>query len=359
MKKIVLIGSTGSIGRQVIGVVKNHPTEFEIIALCAGVRSDALARQAQELGVPVYVNDAQAAAIPEADLIFNAAAGFAGLSYSLAALSHGKTLALANKETLVCAGELALSEAEKHGGKIIPVDSEHSAIWQCLSFNTRAPMKRLIITASGGALRGMKREELGKVTYEQVLSHPTWKMGPKITVDSATLANKGYEVIEAHMLYGAPYSKIETVIQPTSIVHSLVEFEDGAVLAQLGYPSMEIPIQLALSYPERLKTNVPPMDFGRPFDISFEPLVRSDYPLYDLALSCGERGGLYPLAFNAADEVAVHAFLDGEVSFTDIFGIVEGAVEKTPSARADNAGILVNEDMEARIRAREIIKNIR
>ena len=360
MKKIALIGSTGSIGRQVIEVCRRHPDEFKIVALVAGRESQTFSRQVCELN-PVYygVNDSSLAKIDEADIVFNAAGGFAGLKYSLAAIEAGKPLALANKETLVCGADIVLPLAKERGVNIIPVDSEHSAIWQCLNFNAKAPLKRLIITASGGAFRGYSKERLKSVTPAEALNHPTWKMGAKITVDSATLLNKGYEVIEAHALYGTPYADIQTVIQPQSIVHSLVEFADGAVLAQLSYPTMEIPIQLALSYPQRLPTAIAPMDFTRAFSLGFEPLVRENYSLFDLALKCGEAGGTLPCALNAADEVAVHAFLDGEIPFTAIFGVTNEVVSKTPKYTATSFGQLEEVDALARERAQKAVRKFK
>lgn len=364
MKKIALIGCGGSIGRQVLNVLKRLDG-FEITALVAYSDRSALSRAAEEFGAERCFlasedpSGALSAAYGDADIVFNAAGGFAGFEYSLAAVRAGKTLALANKETLVCGGDMIMPLAERTGARMIPVDSEHSAIWQCLGFDLSAPFKRLIITASGGAFRGRSYEQLRAVTPAQALSHPTWKMGKKITIDSATLMNKGYEVIEAHHLYSAPYSKIETVIQPQSIVHSLVEFDDGACIAQLGVPSMELPVQLALTFPERAECALPSMDFTRAFSLEFLPLVRTDYPCYDLALSCGERGGLYPCALNAADEEAVNAFLRGGIAFTDIFPVVRDSLAFTPAGAADCEEAVLACDASVRERAREIIERIK
>ena len=331
MKKISLIGSTGSIGRQVVEIVKRNPDKFKIVAIVANSESEEFERQRAALSPQFCAlaskNDTLPAAdLSDADIIFNAAGGFAGLQYSLRAVQAGKTLALANKETLVCGGDIIMPLAARTGAKIIPVDSEHSAIWQCLNYRTDTKVRRLIITASGGAFRNVPSEKLSSVTPEQALNHPTWKMGKKITIDSATLMNKGYEVIEAHVLYGTDYSKIETVIQPQSIVHSLVEFDDGAVLAQMSYPTMELPISLALTYPERIATTLKPMDFKAPFSLQFEPMIRKNYPCFDIALECGEKGGIAPCVLNAADEAAVYAFLRGELAFTDIYRVVEQTV---------------------------------
>ena len=363
MKKISLIGSTGSIGRQVIECVKRHSGEYKIIALVSNSGGGLFDGQVEELK-PAYYAAAGSdpeyalslAELPEADLIFNAASGFAGLEYSYRAVNAGKRLALANKETLVAGGELIMPLAAKTGAEILPVDSEHSAIWQCLGFDLNKPFKRLIITASGGPFKGVPYNSLGEVSPETALNHPTWKMGKKITVDSATLMNKGYEVIEAHMLYGADYRNIETVIQPQSIVHSLVEFNDGAVLAQTSLPTMEIPVQLALSYPERLTSAVAPMDFKRAFSLEFEPLEREFYPCYDLALECGECGGTAPCVLNAADETAVNAFLAGRIKYTDIYRVVKKTAEKVGLSAVENMEQLKEIDGRARTAAEEIIK---
>ena len=364
MKNISLIGSTGSIGRQVLNVVRANPDKFKICALVCNTPSEEFKRQVAEFK-PDYSylasqdKDAvQAACLDEADIVFNAAGGFAGLEYSLTAVENGKRLALANKETLVCAGNLIKNRAKMTGAEIMPVDSEHSAIWQCLNFDLSTPFKKLIITASGGAFRNLTKDELEKVTPEQALNHPTWKMGAKITVDSATLMNKGYEVIEAHELYNCPYEKIQTVLQPTSIVHSLVEFADGGILAQMGTPSMELPITLALTYPERIKGSTATLDFTKAFNLEFLPLVRKNYPLYDLALSCGEAGGTLPCALNGADEVAVHAFLNKKIPFTRIFGVVSEVISATVREDIKSFEQLTEVDRTARQRAEEFIKRL-
>lgn len=365
MKKISLIGSTGSIGRQVIDVVKRRPDEYKIVAMAAYGNKALFEKQVAEIKPEAFAlasaerNAALGLAeYAEADVIFNAASGFAGLEYSLKAVSAGKILALANKETLVCGGDIITSLAEKTGAKILPVDSEHSAIWQCLHFNAKQPVRRLIITASGGAFGGRPYGSLKEVTPEQALAHPTWKMGKKITIDSATLMNKGYEVIEARWLYGTPYSAIETVIQPQSVVHSLVEFSDGAVLAQMSYPTMEVPVQLALSYPERLDLAVEPMDFKRAFSLEFKPLIRENYPCFDLALRCGETGGTLPCAMNAADEEAVKAFLEGKIAFTDIYRVVDGVINATVAESVQSFVQLAEADRIARAAAQKIIKKV-
>lgn len=364
MKKIALIGSTGSIGRQVLRIAERHPDQFRIIAIAANAPSEEFERQTAALSL---APDAAALASMDregafriaeyssADLVLNAAGGFAGLEYSLRALRAGKTLALANKESLVCGAELLLPLAKKKGVEVIPVDSEHSAIWQCLHFNRHSRVRRLIITASGGAFRGRRFDELTDVTPAEALRHPTWRMGAKITVDSATLINKGYEVIEAHALFGTPFENIEGVVQPQSVVHSLAEFDDGALLAQMSYPTMEIPIQLALSYPDRLDTEVKPMDFTKGFSLDFVPLKGGEYPLYDLALECGKKGGTAPCIMNAADEIAVGAFLRGKLSFPRIYGVVSEVLNALPSEKITDFAALAETDRAARRRAQNII----
>ena len=376
MKKIALVGSTGSIGRQVISVVMRHPDRFKITALIADTSSDALLGQINALSpeYAVLCNPSQgdirgaiktstafftgadsALKVLEdcgADVIFVACGGFAGLKYSLKALKLNIPLALANKETLVCGGDLVAS----FNGEIMPVDSEHSAIWQCLNFDRKAQFERLVITASGGAFRGRKWDTLSAVTPEEALRHPTWKMGAKITVDSATLLNKGYEVIEAHHLYGCGYDRIETVIHPQSIVHSMVKFADGACLAQTGYPTMELPIQLALTYPERLDCGLNQLDFTRPLSLEFLPLERKEYPLYDLALACGEQGGILPTVLNACSEVSVGAFLKGEIPLTDVYTVASEVVSGTANCRVESFEQLSEVDRLARARALKIIK---
>ncbi len=376
MKKIALIGSTGSIGRQVIQTVQDNFADFEIVALVANRSAELFERQLNQL-TPTYaaLTDENAAqslhnipaetkflsgekggltALEEcgADLAFIACSGFAGLEYSLRANELNLPIALANKETLVCGGELLMPKVKR----LMPVDSEHSAIWQCLNYDCSAPFERLVITASGGPFRGRSWGELKNVTPAQALNHPTWSMGAKITIDSATLLNKGYEVIEAHHLYNAPYAKISTVIHPQSIVHSMVQFKDGATLAQLSYPTMEVPIRLALTYPERMAGRLNQLDFTKALSLEFLPLIRKDYPLYDLALTCGEQGGVLPTALNGASEVAVGAFLDGEIGFTDIFTVADKVVNATANCGVESYEQLFDTDKISRERAKKIIR---
>ena len=377
MKKIALVGSCGSIGRQVADVVRRSAGEFSLCALISNRSLETFNAQIAEFKPSFAVltdrdaakgiiapretkvlsgEDGALEALGEcgADIVFVACGGFAGLKYSLKAVETGARLALANKETLVCGGDIIMPLV----GELVPVDSEHSAIWQCLNFERRAPFERLIITASGGPFRGRKFADLKDVKAADALRHPTWKMGAKITVDSATLLNKGYEIIEAHHLYNAPYSRIEAVIQPQSIVHSMVEFADGAVLAQLSNPSMELPIQLALTYPGRCRSGVAKMDFTRAFSLDFMPLERGQYPMYDLALECGMRGGIMPTVLNAASEIAVGAFLRDAIGFTDIFEISADVVAATPYARAESYSQLCEADGAARRLAARHIKGV-
>ena len=362
MKKISLLGSTGSIGRQVIEVCRKFPDKFKIIALCAGRESKLFSEQVKTLA-PKYSATAQngaekLAALDEADIVFNAVSGFAGLKYSVSALSAGKTVALANKETLVCGGQYILNLANICGGDILPVDSEHSAIWQCLDFGNKLA-KKLIITASGGPFRDKNFAELENITPEQALNHPTWNMGAKITVDSATLMNKAYEVIEAHALFGNDYKDIKAVIHPQSVVHSMVQFSDGSILAQMGLPNMKLPIQLALSYPERLEGGARTIDFSSALSLDFQPLDEDKFPCFKLGIAAGKAGGIMPCALNAADEVAVNAFLDKKIAFTQIPQVVEGVLEKTQNASVSSYSDLVEADERAREIAVDIIKRFK
>jgi 1-deoxy-D-xylulose-5-phosphate reductoisomerase len=282
------------------------------------------------------------------DVVLNAVVGFAGLPATLWALEHGVTLALANKESLVAAGELALAAQERGGGFLLPVDSEHSAAFQCLEGRSAEQVHSLVLTGSGGPFRGRNRDDLDAVTPEEALAHPTWQMGPKITVDSATLANKGLELIEAHFLFGLPYTRIEVVLQPASVVHALVRLRDGASLAHLGYPDMRVPISFALTYPERAATPVAPLDFSDGLRLEFEPPDLETFPLLALARRAGEEAGTYPCAFNAANEVAVAAFLEGRLPFLGIAATVEETLAGIDGAPAHDLDELVDADAEAR-----------
>jgi len=378
MKKISLIGSTGSIGSQTCSVVRRYGDKFRFSAMVAGSNGEKFLSQIREFKpeYAVMINEAAGESIREyipegvkfavgeeaaveaveaGDVCLVAASGFAGLKYSLRALESGKRLALANKETLVCGGSIVMPLVKKLNADIAPVDSEHSAIWQALGFDINAPFKKLIITASGGPFYSYTPEMLEKVTPADALKHPTWKMGAKITIDSATLLNKGFEVIEAEQLYSAPLNKIETVVQPESMIHSMVEFDDGAIIAQLSRPTMELPIQLALTYPERFPADVEETDFSSLGAIRFLPLERKRFPCYDMALTAAEYGGDYPCALNGAAETAVNAFLRGRISFTSIKDTIEYVLNRLNSNGADSYESLVKTDGEARQLAAEYI----
>jgi len=343
MTRIALLGATGSIGRQALEIIAAEP-ELELVAAASGSQPlDGLAPLTQVGGDLTELLDRA-----QPDVVLNAVVGFAGLPATLWALEHGVTLALANKESLVAAGELALAAQERGGGLLLPVDSEHSAAYQCLEGRHREQLDSLVLTGSGGPFRGRTREELEDVTREEALAHPTWSMGPKITVDSASLANKGLELIEAHFLFGLPYERIEVVLQPTSVVHALVRFRDGASLAHLGYPDMRVPIAFALTYPGRAATPVPPLDFTQGLVVEFEAPDLETFPLLALARRAGEDGGTYPCAFNAANEVAVAAFLEGRLPFLAIASTVEETLADVDGAPARGLDELVEADRKAR-----------
>jgi 1-deoxy-D-xylulose-5-phosphate reductoisomerase len=339
MKRIALLGATGSIGRQAIEVVDAHP-ELELVAATSGsTRIDGLAPLTQVGGDPTELLERA-----EPDVVLNAVVGFAGLVPTMWALERGVTLALANKESLVAAGELALAAHGRGGGELIPVDSEHSALFQCARLGEP---ESLVLTASGGPFLGRTSGDLADVTPDEALAHPTWSMGPKITVDSATLANKGLEVIEAHFLFGVPYDRIEVLIHPPSVVHGLVRFRDGAAIAHLGHPDMRVPISYALTYPERAPTPVPALDLtARPLEFH-EPDTET-FAMLALAREAGERGGTYPCAFNAANEVAVQQFLEGRIGFLDIAPLVEEVLDRVDGSPARDLGELVEADRRAR-----------
>src|SRR5881396_2342028 len=318
MKRVALLGATGSIGLQAIEIVGSSP-ELELAAAASGSQPvDGLAPLTQVGGDPAELLERA-----EPDVVLNAVVGFAGLSATLWALEQGATLALANKESLVAAGELALGARERGGGLLLPVDSEHSAAFQCLEGRAAEQIDSLVLTGSGGPFRGRTREELEAVTPEEALAHPTWRMGPKITVDSATLANKGLELIEAHFLFSLEYDRIEVVLQPTSIVHALVRFRDGAALAHLGYPDMRVPISFALTYPERAATPLAPLDLESGLILEFHAPDLETFTMLALARQAGEAGGTHPCAYNAANEVAVAAFLAGRIGFLEIAETVD------------------------------------
>ena len=343
MKRVALLGATGSIGRQAIEIVQAHP-ELELCAAASGSSPlDDIDAPLKQVGGDL--TELLDRARP--DVVLNAVVGFAGVHATVWALEHGVDLALANKESLVAAGDLALDAQRRGGGRILPVDSEHSALFQCLEGRAPEQVDSLVLTGSGGPFRGRTRDELTAVTPEEALAHPTWRMGPKITVDSATLANKGLELIEAHFLFAVPYERIEVVLQPTSIVHSLVRFRDGSALAHLGYPDMRAPISYALTYPERAATPLAPLDLTS-LSLVFEAPDVETFPMLALAREAGEKGGTYPCVFNAANEVGVAAFLEGRLPFLAIAEIVADALERADGSPARDLADLVEADRAAR-----------
>jgi 1-deoxy-D-xylulose-5-phosphate reductoisomerase len=348
VRRIAILGATGSIGRQALEIVDAQP-ELEICALASG--SNELDVLAAERGVEHAQVGGDLTALldkAEPDIVLNAVVGFAGLSATIWALERGITLALANKESLVAAGELALAARERGGGLLLPVDSEHSALFQCLEGRAAETVDSIVLTASGGPFRGRTRVELEAVTRADALAHPTWRMGPKITVDSASLANKGLELIEAHFLFGLPYERIEVVVHPTSVVHAIVRLRDGSALAHLGYPDMRVPISFALTYPERAATPVKPLDFTAGLSLEFEPPDVETFPLLALARRAGESGGTYPCVYNAANEIAVQAFLAGRIPFLGLAGVVEETLAGADGAPAGDLDELVEADSAAR-----------
>jgi 1-deoxy-D-xylulose-5-phosphate reductoisomerase len=343
VKRIALLGATGSIGRQALEIVEAHPG-LELVAAASGSRPiDGLARLTQVGGDLTELLERA-----EPDLVLNAVVGFAGLRATLWCLERGVDLALANKESLVAGGELATGAHIRGGGLLLPVDSEHSALHQCLEGRAAETVDSVVLTASGGPFRGHTHDDLADVTPEEALAHPTWNMGPKITVDSATLANKGLELIEAHFLLDLPYDRIEVAIHPTSVVHALIRFRDGAALAHLGYPDMRVPISYALTYPERAATPLPRLDLASGLTLEFSAPDLETFPLLRLAREAGLRGGTYPCVFNAANEVAVAAFLDGRLPFLGIAEVVEEALAAADGAPARDLDELEEADAAAR-----------
>ena len=373
-KGIALLGSTGSIGLQALDVIEAFPERFRVVALACHRSVEQVVAQARRYRpLLVALADAEAAEraaqalrdtsievaagtdaivrcalLPQADLVLAAATGIAGLPPVWAAVTAGKTVALANKEPLVVAGHLITAEAARSGAQLLPVDSEHSAIFQLLLGQPRSAVARVVLTASGGAFRDLPADELDGVTPEQALAHPTWKMGPKVTVDSATLINKGLEIIEARWLFDLEPSQLDVVMHRESIVHSLVEFADGSVLAQLAAPDMRLPIQYALSYPERLPRPEPPVDLAQLGALHFEPLSEQRWPSIRLAREVLDTGGTAPAALNAADEVAVQWFLEGRLPFTGIPRVIEAALSHHHPEAGDSIDALLAADRQVR-----------
>lgn len=374
MKRVALLGATGSIGRQALQIIQAYPDRFSIQSLSANRQVKQLAEAARvfrpekvAVGDPACYNElrseciglsinvlagpdalAELAADEKADIVLNALVGFAGLRPTLAAVAAGKTVALANKESLVAGGHLVMPGIRAGKAQLLPVDSEHSAIFQCLQGQQRDAVARIILTASGGPFFGKTRDALSAVTPQMALKHPNWDMGAKITIDSATLVNKGLEVMEAHWLFELPYHQIDVVIHRESIIHSLVEFADGAVLAQLGAPDMGVPIQYALTYPERLHGNAPRIDWNSIGRLHFAPPDRVSFPALELAYKAGEAGGSAPAVLNAANEEAVRLFLGGKIGFLDITRIIESVLNKHKVVSAPDFATLTEIDAEAR-----------
>jgi len=369
--RVAVLGSTGSIGRSALEVIARHPERFQVVTLAANRRVDELAAQVRRFAPSLAVLCQEtadmprtsggttwacgraalleAAEAPDVDVVVNALVGAVGLEPTLRALRAGHRLALANKESLVAGGRLVMEAAKSGGGEIVPIDSEHSAILQCREGSPASSLQRVVLTASGGPFRGRSREDLWRVTPADALRHPTWDMGAKITVDSATLANKALEVIEAHYLYGLAYDRIEAVIHPQSIIHSFVEFVDGSVLAQLGFPTMELPILYALSYPERVAdAALRTYDPVRASPLTFEPIDHAAFPLFELGAAAGRRGGRAPVVYNAGNEVAVQAFLEGRIRFPEMADVVSEAIAQVGSGEVASVEEVLATDREAR-----------
>jgi 1-deoxy-D-xylulose-5-phosphate reductoisomerase len=364
MRRVAILGSTGSIGTQALDVVRNHRDEYEVVALAAARNRELLDAQAAEFDVPpdrarTCADDvdvlAELAAHPDVDVVLNAVVGFAGLPATLAALEHGKRLALANKESLIAGGPVVAVARARGGGEIVPVDSEHSALYQCLRAGTEAEVHRLILTASGGPFRGYSRDQLAAVTVGDALQHPTWTMGAKITIDSSTLMNKGLEVIEAHELFGVDFDRIDVVVHPQSIVHSMVEFVDGATIAQLSRPDMRLPIGLALGAPARLDEPFGAIDWTQTSRLTFEAPDLDGFPCLGLAYEAGRAGGGAPALLSGANEVAVAAFLDGRIPWSAI-AAVNGDALDAGSGNVREVADVLEADRVARERARHSVE---
>ncbi|HEX8100085.1 MAG TPA: 1-deoxy-D-xylulose-5-phosphate reductoisomerase [Actinomycetota bacterium] len=385
MRTLSILGSTGSIGTQALDVVRRSPDRFRVLGLAAGSSHELLAGQVREFMPPVVAISSDEAADEvkrvlgsirgveiisgpdaaeklardtEADMVLNAMVGAVGLGPSLAALQSGKMLALANKESLVVGGELVMDLVKGEPDRLVPVDSEHSALAQCLRGERREDLKRVVITASGGPFRGWTREELAKASVKEALAHPTWNMGPKITIDSATLMNKGLEVIEAHYLFGLDYNRIDVVVHPESVIHGLAEFADGSTMAQMATADMRLPIQLALAFPDRLGKGIKGLELAALGRLTFEELDREAFPSLDLAYRAGRLGQTYPAALNAANEVAVMAFLGGKIRLIQIAEVVAAVLDEHDGAPVVSEVALARADRWARARAAEIIEDL-
>lgn len=380
-QRLAILGSTGSIGVQTLDIVRENPERFEVTSLTAHKNWQRLAEQAiafdadtvvigdeqyykplretlADYPIKVFAGDDSIAAVAAAgncDTVVNALVGYAGLIPTARAIEAHKRIALANKETLVVGGATIMPMAIKQHAPILPIDSEHSAIFQCL-IGENSPLRRLIITCSGGALRDVPKERLAEITAEQALQHPRWDMGAKITIDSATLVNKGFEVIEAHWLFGTPAEKIDVVIHPESIIHSMVEFEDGSIKAQMGEPDMRTPISIALMYPERAVRNTPPFDFTKNASLTFREVDNERFPALGIAYDCLRRGGSAAATMNGANEVAVAAFLKGQCRYTDIVRAIEYALAKAQFSATPSLSDYATIDAESRRLAKEFLE---
>ncbi|MEX2660190.1 MAG: 1-deoxy-D-xylulose-5-phosphate reductoisomerase [Acidimicrobiales bacterium] len=383
MTAVAVVGSTGSIGTQTLEVVRAEPGRYDVVALGAGgANLDLLVAQAEEHRPKVVAvadeaagaeltrrlpwcevrvggegaDSAFASLCESADVVVNGVVGFAGLPVTLATLAAGRRLALANKESLIAAGPLVARVRDTPGAEILPVDSEHCALHQCLRAGNDREVAALVLTASGGPFRGRSRADLAAVTVEDALAHPTWKMGPKVTVDSSTLMNKGLEVIEAHELYGTPYAAIDVVVHPQSVVHSMVTFSDGATIAQMSMPDMRLPIAYALAYPDRSTVPVGLVDWAEVGSLDFEAPDREAFPCLDLAFAAGQVGGSAPAWLNAANEVAVEAFLAGRLSWTSIPDVLKECLDRHDGTVMDDVGVVIEIDHRARELARGVIE---
>ena len=378
MKKVLILGSTGSIGTQALEVV-GRSDELQVVGLAAGTGWEQAVEQAREHGVPaIALADQDAAeraqsawsgrvlageegireliAVAEPDLVLNGIVGAAGLASTVVALTEGIDVALANKESLVVGGELVMALTEATGARLLPVDSEHSALHQLIGAEGPGTVEKLVLTASGGPFRG--RTDLDGVSVEDALAHPTWRMGGRITIDSATLMNKGFEAIEAHHLFGVPYERIEVVVHPQSLVHSLVQLNDGSSLAHLGHPDMRVPISYALHFPERADVDVPQLDLAAAGELTFEAPDTDTFPCLRLAREAGESGGTAPCVLNAADEVAVAAFLDGRIPFSGIAAAIEAIMAEMPPHPVTHFDDLFAADAEARRRTEDHVRGL-
>ena len=376
MKEIIILGSTGSIGKQTLDIVKNYPDKFCVVGMSCNSNVSLFNEQiAQFKPKYVYVNDKNAAkncilpvgtkmvgsseelvSMPCGQIVVTAMVGISGLKPTIAAINGGKDIALANKETLVAGGDIVMPLAKKMGVNILPVDSEHSAIWQSSDYGRAKDIKGLILTASGGAFRGMTKEQLLNVKAKDALKHPTWNMGAKVTIDSSTLMNKGLEIIEAKHLFNIAADKISVVIHKQSIIHSLVTYNDNSVIAELSYPDMRLPIQLALTYPAKIDRKLPELDLAKVATLTFENPDIKTFPCLGIAIDCAKKGGFYPAVMNAANEIAVEAFLKDKVGFYDIPRIIEKTLDKCDTSCDMSLDNVFEVDKQSRIIAGELLK---